>query len=247
MGCRRGVTAFAAVLCVGCAVAVDERTMAESTRNGLLDGDEEEATECADGDGQSPIDLPLKIARSALPDLRFDYQESHVAIANTGHSVQYSYDPGSTLWVGEDPYQLIQFHFHAHSEHSLGGFLTPLELHLVHKNEAEQLLVVGALVVPGWHNETLDAADWPELPSLETGEVDFPDDNFNARELVPGGPTYRYTGSLTAPPCSNDVSWIVFRRPIVMSEEQIATFTTLYPDNYRDVQPLGDRELLFGK
>src|SRR5687767_658393 len=102
MLCRRGVVAFAAVLCVSCAVAVDERTMAEAAQNGLLEGDEEEASECADGDGQSPIDLPLRVARSALPDLRFDYQESHVSIANTGHSVQYIYDPGSTLWVGEE-------------------------------------------------------------------------------------------------------------------------------------------------
>jgi len=227
-------------------VSVENGTLAKSTDNQLLDGDEE-VEKCANGEGQSPIDLPFRVAPSDLPDLTFDYQESHVAISNTGHSVQYSYDPGSTLWVGEDPYQLVQFHFHAHSEHSLGGFLTPLELHLVHKNEAEQLLVIGALVVPGWHNETLDAAAWPEIPIAEAGSVDYPDDNFNARELVPSGPTYRYTGSLTAPPCTNDVSWIVYRRPLVMSSEQIAAFTDLYPHSHRETQALGDRELLFGQ
>lgn len=65
-------------------------------------------------------------------------------------------------------------------------------------------------------------------------------------DLVPGGPAYRYSGSLTAPPCTNEVSFIVYRRPLVMDAEQIATFTDLYPDNAREVQPLGDRELLFG-
>jgi carbonic anhydrase len=161
--------------------------------------------------------------------------------------VQYSYDPGSTLWVGDEPYGLVQFHFHAHSEHSLGGFLTPMEMHLVHKNEAEELLVVGALVVPGWHNDTLDLADWPELPGADTDPVDIPEDAFNVKELVPGGGTYRYTGSLTAPPCSNDVSWIVYRRPLVFDQAQIETFTDLYPRSHRETQELGDRELVFGK
>lgn len=246
MSSRRSVIALAAVLCASCAVSVENGTLAKSTDNQLLDGDEE-VEECANGEGQSPLDLPFRIASSDLPDLTFDYHDSHISIANTGHTVQYSYDPGSTLLVGDEPYELVQFHFHAHSEHSLGGFLTPMEMHLVHKNADEKLLVVGALVVPGRHNDTLDLAGWTELPGADSDPVDLPDDEFNVSELIPGGSTYRYTGSLTAPPCSGDVSWVVYRRPLVLDQEQIETFTSLHPYSARETQPLGERELLFGK
>jgi carbonic anhydrase len=243
---RRSVTALAAVLCASCAVSVENGTLAESTDNQLLDVDDE-IEMCGNGEGQSPIDLPLRIAPSDLPDLTFDYHESHISIANTGHTVQYSYDPGSTLLVGDDPYQLVQFHFHAHSEHSLDGFLTPMEMHLVHKNADEELLVVGALVVPGRHNDTLDLAAWAELPGADSDPIDLPDEEFNVSDLIPGGSTYRYTGSLTAPPCSGEVSWVVFRRPLVLAREQIEMFTSLHPYSAREVQPLGDRELVFGR
>jgi carbonic anhydrase len=238
--------ALGALLCIGCAAASDDTTTdAELLERDLSHADDE--GECPSGENQTPIDLPRKIALSEVDDLTFEYQNTHVAIINNGKTVQYTYDPGSVLWVGDERYELIQFHAHAHSEHALGGFLMPLEVHLVHKNEAEQLLVVGILVVRGRHNPTLDSAAWPELPTEEGEVVDDPDREFNVHDLIPGGPTYRYTGSLTAPPCSSDVSWIVYRRPISMSAEQLETFTDLYPHNARDLQDLGDRELVFGK
>jgi carbonic anhydrase len=248
MSRMHSVLALSAMGCFSCAADVqDDNHPRADPAQYRLSAAEDETTECASGPGQTPIDLPLKIKRSALPDLTFDYRDSHVAIENTGETVRYNYDPGSALLVGDARYELLQFHFHAHSEHAIGGYLTPMELHLVHQDAAEHLLVVGVLIVRGKHNTTLDRAGWSELPGDEGEVIDEPDHDFNVGDLIPGGPTYRYVGSLTAPPCTGDVSWIVHRRPITLDAAQIEAFTRLYPHNARDMQALGDRTLVFGK
>jgi carbonic anhydrase len=236
--------ALSAWFITGCVAAVDDQA---ATANNELSEILDEHGECPSGVDQSPIDLPARPMISDLEDLTFDYEDTHVAISNTGKTVQYSYDPGSVLLVGDARYELMQFHFHAHSEHAVAGTLLPMELHLVHKNQAGQLLVVGVFIVTGDHNPTFDLANWPELPSASDGALDIPTATFNASELVPDGPTYRYLGSLTAPPCSGDVSWIVFQRPITLDTAQIAMFTRLYSHNVRPLQPLGDRRLTFGE
>jgi carbonic anhydrase len=182
-----------------------------------------------------------------LHPLTFDYHDSHVAISNTGRTVQYNYDSGSSLAVGDTRYELIQFHFHAHSEHALNGTIMPMEVHLVHQDASGRLLVVGVFVAQAEHNATLDQLHWPSLPSAEAPKVEPPNHVFNALILVPIGPTYRYVGSLTAPPCTGDVSWILFQRPIAMDASQIETFTRLYAHNARTLQPLGERGLPFGE
>jgi carbonic anhydrase len=227
---------------VGCAAGMDD-----AQQGGADVAMAEAHNECPPGDGQSPIDLPDDLASSTVESLIFDYRESQVAIANTGATVQYNYDAGSGVWLGDVRFQLVQFHFHAHSEHAIAGQLQPMELHLVHKSASDRVLVIGILIADGAHNETLDLADWEDLPKEDVGSVAFPKDVFNAFDFVPGGPTYRYLGSLTAPPCSGDVSWIVYRQPIAMDAAQLAVFTRLYPDNFREVQPVGDRTVSFGE
>lgn len=232
--------ACAALLCVGCATTLDDRAADADAEQGELD-------ECPAGPGQSPVSLPANLHVSPLAPLTFNYQSSHVVMSNTGRSVQYTYDRGSTVSVGDAQFELVQFHFHAHSEHALAGVLMPLELHLVHKDSAGQLLVVGVFVAEGAHNATLDLAHWPELPNADSPNVELPTDEFNAKDLVPSGPTFRYVGSLTAPPCTTNVSWILFQRPIMMDSAQIDTFTKLYSHNVRSLQDLGARALSFGE
>jgi carbonic anhydrase len=205
--------------------------------------------QCPPGEHQSPIDLAKHACLTDLPDLRFEYADSDLHIVNTGGTIQYSYAPGSKLIVGEREYELRQFHFHAHSEHAIDGKVEPMELHLVHASteNPDELLVVGVRLRTGHENATLEQARWSDLPSDEAEEplIDH-DTTFNAGELLPGGPTYRYTGSLTAPPCFGNVSWIVFRRSLSLSRAQIARFTALYPDNLRPLQPLDGRAVQFG-
>ncbi|MET0385992.1 MAG: carbonic anhydrase family protein [Polyangiales bacterium] len=196
---------------------------------------------------QSPINFPPDVVAGDLPDLTLDYADSQVSIRNTGGTVQYNYDPGSSLRIGVMPYDLVQFHFHAHSEHTLDGWHAPLELHLVHRGQDGTLLVLGVMLVEGEHNAVLDDAAWGELPASPHTTIELSDRRFHVGELIPNGPTYRYTGSLTAPPCTADVSWVVFQRRMTLDARQLAAFTSLYKSNTRVTQPLDGRSVQFGE
>ncbi len=214
-------------------------------------GDLAEAYEaCEAGTEQSPIDLTgaVEASDADLPDLTFDYHPSALALMDNGHTVQAAYDPGSTLVVDGETYELKQFHFHAHSEHTVDGKAAPLELHLVHAREDDQgvthLAVVGVLIVEGAENPAY-ASVLDHLPTEVTEEPEAVDgQTVDAAALLPTDRTFfHYEGSLTTPPCSEGVSWQVMTTPVELSAGQIAAFTARYDDDFRPVQPLGDREL----
>ena len=205
---------------------------------------------CEAGTEQSPIDLTgaVEASDADLPDLTFDYHPSALALMDNGHTVQAAYDPGSTLVVDGETYELKQFHFHAHSEHTVDGKAAPLELHLVHAREDDQgvthLAVVGVLIVEGAENPAY-ASVLDHLPTEVTEEPEAVDgQTVDAAALLPTDRTFfHYEGSLTTPPCSEGVSWQVMTTPVELSAGQIAAFTARYDDDFRPVQPLGDREL----
>lgn len=205
------------------------------------------ASSCPDGEHQSPIDLPASAAHEKLPALVFDYRDSFVAMTNTGGTIKYDYEPGSRMSLGPASYALQEFHFHAPSEHTVAGQRAPMELHLVHADDDGQLLVVGVLIEEGAHHPMFDLARWSDLPVDPAQRVESDAARYNARELLPGGPTFRYTGSLTAPPCTSDVTWIVFQERLELHAEQIALFTALYDGNFRAAQPLDGRAISFGE
>jgi carbonic anhydrase len=120
---------------------------------------------CAMGHAQSPIDISAPKSHS-LPRLSLHYQETQVSVVNNGHTIQVAYDPGSSLDIEGTRYQLIQFHFHTPSEHTIGGKHTPAELHLVHRSGDGRLVVVGVLMQPGQENAAL-APLWQHLPAAE--------------------------------------------------------------------------------
>ena len=199
---------------------------------------------CALGTEQSPIDLTGG-RRVELAPIRFDYRRSRIEVENTGHTIQMNPEPGSGIVLDGARHELSQFHFHRASEHLVDGVPYPMELHLVHRDGSGGLAVVGVLICEGQESAALAPA-WARLPHdpgescAIRGEIDL------AALLPPFRTTWRYRGSLTTPPCTEGVAWIVPDRPLPMSPAQIAAFAAIYPNNRRPVQPLGDRDLLRG-
>ncbi len=208
---------------------------------------------CQSGRAQSPIDIVaparratsdaivLKLAPTSLRIVHHD----HVADAvNNGHTVQVNYSEGDTLSVGGSAYQLVQYHFHAPSEHTVNGTQFPMEMHLVHRNAEGQLAVIGVLIVEGAHNAAFDPI-WANLPVTKGVENHLEHVKVDVDALLPTArTTYRYDGSLTTPPCSEGVKWFVMTTPIALSKVQIGAFTTLFHGNNRPVQPLNGRFVL---
>lgn len=202
---------------------------------------------CKNGSSQSPINLePAKISKANLAKIEFSYQDVPLTIANNGHTIQVNYPPGSWVKIGEQKYDLLQFHFHTPSEHTVNNRAAGMELHLVHKNQAGQLAVIAVLIEQGKPHELLETI-WEYIP--ETDEVvEESNLKINASKLLPPNQTYySYSGSLTTPPCSEGVNWQVLATPIEASPEQIEAFAEIYHVNARPVQPLSNREIVFNK
>ncbi len=194
---------------------------------------------CAKGQTQSPIDIG-KTVKTDLPALEFGYASAAPTLVNNGHTIQINLPGGNTLKVGSQSYELLQFHFHTPSEETLGGKHLPMVGHFVHRNAAGELGVVGVLFKSGKNNAAF-APVFAHLPRAgEKITVDGLDLDLAA--LLPANKGYyAYEGSLTTPPCSEGVSWMVLKNPVVLGAEQIKAFRRLFNANARPVQPLNGR------
>lgn len=203
-------------------------------------------TQCEVGRDQSPINIEQSdVVAANASNLRFNYQATPLDVVNNGHTIQVNYQPGSTLTINGDTYKLLQFHFHTPSEHNIAGDAAPMEMHLVHQNDAGQLAVVGVMLMADDTNNPAIADIWQQIPA-EGGENKVEDQMINALNLLPAKTAYySYSGSLTTPPCSEGVSWMVLAEPIHVSERQIETFTSLYPVNARPIQATNGRQIEF--
>ena len=207
---------------------------------------------CGDGRSQSPIDI-TDAASESLPELSASFRPASLRIAhhehiadaiNNGHTIQVNYSEGDTLSVGEQSYELLQYHFHSPSEHTLEGNHFPMEMHMVHKDPDGSLAVIGVFIEEGTHNPAFNPI-WANLPSEKGVESHFESITVDIDELLPESrTTYRYDGSLTTPPCSESVKWFIATEPIQLSSEQIKAFTALITGNNRPVQPLNDRTVV---
>ena len=197
---------------------------------------------CAAGGEQSPIDLTGGQPADLRP-VEFDYRQTRIGIENNGHTIQVNSDPGSGIVLNGERSDLLQFHFHHASEHTVDGIQLPLEMHLVHRGESGSLAVVGVLFEEGPANDALEPV-WEHLPPQPAASRVVPGELDLASLLPAVRTTWRYPGSLTTPPCTEGVSWVVLTEPLTMSKAQIAAFGAIHPHNYRPVQPLGDRVLL---
>lgn len=199
-------------------------------------------TACADGSAQSPIDIKNPQSFN-LPDVQFSYVSATPNVKNNGHTIVAEFPEGSGIDLDGQHYNLVQMHFHDPSEHTVDGKQSPMEIHLVHKNADGKLAVVGLLVNEGAANPALDPI-LSVMPAEEnatkpaSGAVDL-------GPLLPEDKTaIRYDGSLTTPPCSEGVRWVVLKQPIELSKEQIAEVAKLFAGNNRPVQKVDGRAVL---
>jgi carbonic anhydrase len=190
---------------------------------------------CSTGRRQSPIDLASAGLDSA-PDLALAWQPFDAMVENNGHTLQVSAaaTTDSALTLGGKKYAFLQFHFHHPSEHAVSGGRWPLEVHMVHKGEAGDLAVTGILFRPGRENDALGRI-LAKAP-IDKGKAAIPRTIDMNRFLPTSRATFRYAGSLTTPPCSEIVSWIVFRDPVEAGVGQIETFARMFPMNARPLQ-----------
>ncbi|MEK6759475.1 MAG: carbonic anhydrase family protein [Deltaproteobacteria bacterium] len=196
---------------------------------------------CNEGKSQSPIDITAP-QKENIADINFSYKPSALNLINNGHTVQANYDDGSTINVNGVDYKLLQFHFHTPSEHTVGGKSFGMELHLVHKNDKGELAVVGVLLEDGKDNQAYSAV-LKDLPK-KANEKKSGKAAFNADDLLPKTRThYTYSGSLTTPPCTENVTWLVLKTPVQISKKQIKALEGIMKHNNRPVQPMHDRPL----
>lgn len=200
---------------------------------------------CAEGRQQSPVDI-TGATRPHPDQVRFNYAPSALKLVNTGRTIQVNYDPGSYLTIGSRRYDLLQFHFHSPGEHTIDGQVYDMETHLVHRSADRQLAIVAVLMAVGEENATIQTL-WDNLPSEEGIDTAIRGVTIDVQAWIPPKMTYyAYSGSLTTPPCSGGVRWIILQTPATISAAQVESFTDRFPRNARPVQPLNDRALFEG-
>ena len=200
---------------------------------------------CSEGWNQSPIDL-VDDVHADLPELQFEYYSSKLNEINNGHSIQQNMEPGSFLRVPERNLvtELKQFHFHSPSEHTMEGKSFAMEIHFVHADKDGKLTVVGILVDEGEEHPVLNKL-WSFMPE-NPGETSQEPIGIEETDLLPDTREYyAYGGSLTTPPCTEGVKWLVLKKTIQASAEQIAAFKSrVGPATNRPVQPINARVIL---
>jgi carbonic anhydrase len=220
---------------------------------------------CGSGMRQSPVDIWNEAPADLYP-LDFQYQTIPLIVLNNGHTLQANYNSSghgetvtiggkaypvqgkpvydSTLMLGDVPYKLLQFHFHTPSEHAREGRRYPMEVHLVHKSADGNLAVVGVLFERGNENPTLGKL--LENVSANINEVKLVQGvTINAAELLPADhQVFHYNGSLTTPPCSENVNWFVMKNPVEVSDAQVNEFENLIGENARPLQSMHWRSML---
>ncbi len=198
-----------------------------------------EFAKCSSGTRQSPIDIRdgLKLELDAV---RFDYQPRAFRVVDSGHTVQVNLAAGNAIEVMGRRYELVQFHFHRPSEERIDGRQFDMVAHLVHKDLEGRLAVVAVLLERGPALAVVQSV-WNNLP-LEKGDEVSARTLLDLNELLPSQRSYfTYMGSLTTPPCSEGVLWMVMKQPVGVSAEQLAIFARLYPMNARPVQSASGR------
>jgi carbonic anhydrase len=200
---------------------------------------------CSGGANQSPIDLVADV-HSDLPKLQFDYYSSNVDEINNGHTIQQNIKPGSFLRIPErgKTFELKQFHFHSPSEHTVDGKSYAMEMHFVHTDDEGHLLVLSVLMDEGDEHPVLSKL-WAFMPRNE-GDTSQQPLGIEETDLLPPTDEYfTYGGSLTTPPCSEGVKWIVLKRTVEASADQIAVFKNRVGQaTNRPIQPLNARFIL---
>ena len=196
-------------------------------------------SQCATGSRQSPIDLRdgMKVD---LEPIAFDYKPSSFNVIDNGHTIQVNVGPGNTITLQNNSYELTQFHFHRPSEERINGKGFEMVIHLEHKDSAGKVAVVAVLLERGRAQNMIQTV-WNNLP-LEKNDTVTPSIVLNVADVLPARRDYfTYMGSMTEPPCTEGVLWMVMKEPVQASPAQMALFSRLYPLNARPIQSSSGR------
>jgi carbonic anhydrase len=197
---------------------------------------------CKTGKAQSPIDIGTT-EKADLPAIHFEYTSAPLKyLINNGYTIRVNYhDTSSFFVVGDKRYHLTQFHFHRPSEEYIHGKPYAMELHLMHTASDGEIAGVAVMIASGAANETVQRV-WDHMPKVKGNEQEIPGVELNPLGLIPKNLSYYlYTGSISAPPCTEGVLWYVLETPITLSPAQIAAFAELYPHDVRPLEPLNGR------
>jgi len=201
-----------------------------------------EFAQCATGTRQSPIDIRGGLSVD-LEAVSFDYQPTRFAVIDNGHTVQVNVAPGNAIEVGGRRYELVQFQFRRPSEERIDGRQFEMSVHMLHKDAEGRLAVVAVLLDKGPAQPIVQTV-WNNLPLERHTEV-AARVLLNPAELLPADRRYyTYMGSLTTPPCTEGVQWVVMRTPQTATPEQLDLFARIYPLNARPVQASNGRRIL---
>lgn len=194
---------------------------------------------CEHGVNQSPIDIQTTIEADLEP-ISLHYSGRAESVINNGHTLQVNVEPGSYMHVGEKRYDLKQFHFHSPSEHHIRGESFPLEVHFVHESRDGYFAVTSVMFLLGERHE--DLARIGRAASIEAGHAKPIDLDMSAIRLHPSQRDYfRYSGSLTTPPCTEGVAWFILKARAHISQEQVDRFISLIGADARGIQPQNAR------
>jgi len=244
-------------LIVGCAIASGISSRAQEHPEHLWDygtahgpshwGElKPEFVACKDGHHQSPIDI-RNPQKADLPPIQFDYNPSPLDIIDNGHTIMINYTPGSSITIAGKKYTLKQFHFHRPSEEKINGKGYEMAVHLVHADQEAKLAVIAILLKQGEDNPLIHEL-WKDLPKEKEKEEVLKEIQIDLNKLLPADRSYyTFSGSLTTPPCSEDVTWFVLKHPATVTAGEIEQFSKLYRNDARPTQPLYDRVVLESK
>lgn len=196
---------------------------------------------CGEGQAQSPIDLTGAV-EADLANPVFNYGMSNIHIVNNGYTIQVNVDPGSHLDLDGEKYGLLQFHMHAPAEHTIEGKQFQAEMHFVHRNVDGDIAIVAVMIRKGTKNEAYANA-MKLVPADVDMEIEIEDPAQLATLLPESRTSYRYDGSLTTPPCTEGVKWIVMTEPVGLSIAQLQPFLELLEGNNRPQQAIGGRTI----
>jgi carbonic anhydrase len=199
---------------------------------------------CGIGKTQSPINLQRDIAQSVVVPVDFSYENLTGKAVNDGKTIRLEFEEKDKITLSGKSYFLKQLHFHAKSEHSIEGLFYPAEMHLVHIAEDGDLLVLGFFIkIDDKHGDHYGF--FKSLPkegeSIQTQLISL------TKIKAFNGPHFIYKGSLTTPPCTEGVNWVIFEKPLALSSKQLASFSSIYSSNYRPIVPIIEHKLFYSK
>ena len=197
---------------------------------------------CEKGLNQSPINISTPIDATLSP-LIFEGNAKAKTFVNNGHTVQANFENGNYLTIENKKYELKQIHFHTPSENHIDGKVFPMEAHLVHADKNNNLAVIGIMFEVSEDNTTLNKL-LRNLPENKDQKNEVKSEIFGYEILPESKEYYRFNGSLTTPPCTEGVKWIVLKTPVTISKSQLKDFEAVMPKNARDIQNINARTIL---